>query len=145
MHCKAFRPEMVAPPPPPIDHAVPSALSLLSLACILTLPPPTLDDVPSFKKTSKHLILDSIFFITTMLMMGCCASNQVRKLLQTDHIWNFTIAVLPFAVAILSQPRRGLAQSGHYSPSDRFLVLGRETMSSMCQIFLFCKTYEMKW
>jgi len=54
--------------------------------------------------------LDSIFFITTMLMMGCCASNQVRKLLQTDHIWNFTIAVLPFAVAILSQPRPGLSQ-----------------------------------
>ena len=100
MHCKA------SSPPLNIDHAVLSALSLLFLACILTLPAHP-DDVPSFKKTSKHLILDSIFFITTMLMMGCCASNQVRKLLQTDHIWNFTIAVLPFPVAILYQPRRG--------------------------------------
>jgi hypothetical protein len=28
------------------------------------------------------------------------ASNQVRQLLQTDHIWNFTIVVLPFIDAI---------------------------------------------
>merc|ERR1712018_822239 len=72
--------------------------SVFAVPCLYSDAPATHpDDVPSFKKTSKHLILDSIFFIMTMLMMGCCASNQVIKLLQTDHIWNFTIAV--FAIS----------------------------------------------
>jgi len=31
-------------------------------------------------------------------------SNQVRKLLQTDLIWNFTIVVLPFLMQFFSLP-----------------------------------------
>ena len=86
-----------------MNQAVSPSLDLVATAsaCILTLPQAQPDDVPSFKKTRKHLIGDSIF-ITTLLMMGCSLSNQVRKLLQTDHIWNFTIAVLPFAAVLQS-------------------------------------------
>lgn len=86
-----------------MNQAVSPSLDLVAeaSACILTLPQAQTDDVPSFKKTRKHLIGDSIF-ITTLLMMGCSLSNQVRKLLQTDHIWNFTIAVLPFAAVLQS-------------------------------------------
>ena len=78
--------------------------------------------------------------------------NQVCQSLQTDLIWNFTIVVLPFLSQFLFSQKRPFIR--------RRLVVGRMKgawyifapfhvqklpVSSMCQIFLFCKCYEMEW